>query len=628
MAKAAYSQATRQMEVLTPLGPQALLLSGFLGREAISQLFHFDLDLLAENHRDIPFDKLLGQKITVRLALTGGKNRYFNGLVSRLTQGMRDDLFTHYRAEMVPEFWLLTRRGQCRIFQHLSVPEILKKVLQGLNVAYQIQGTFHPRDYCVQYRETDFHFVSRLLEEEGIYYFFKHAADGHQLVLANTPASHPDLPETTRVPFDPEQGGQRDPGRITEWEKVQELRSGKYTLWDHCFELPHKHLEAEKAAQESVAVGGVTHKLRLPGHDQLEIFDYPGGYAHRGSGIDRGGGERPAHLEKIFEDNQRAVEIRMQREALAGLVARGAGHCRQFVSGHQFTLEGHWSANGPYVLTGVEHAAKVAGDFRSGQELSLGYSNRFTCIPLGLPFRPPPVTPRPRVEGTQTAVVVGPAGPDQIFTDKYGRVKVQFHWDRQGKYDADSSCWVRVSTYWAGKQWGAIHLPRIGHEVIVDFLEGDPDRPIIIGCVYNAEMMPPVPLPEKRKVSGLVTQSNHPGPAPRFNLVTYDDANGAEIIQTKAQHNLIVAVGTDHKVTIQGGEDTYVGKDQKYFVGGSRDGDVQGNDQRTVGALFRIQADKIWLNAKTEVVIDCGDDRLTIRPGNIVLTSKMIDLNP
>jgi type VI secretion system secreted protein VgrG len=521
-----YTQTNRPLAITTPLDPDALLVTGFSGREAISQPFQFQLDLLAENRREIPFDKVLGQAVAVRLGLGGGRQRYFHGIVSRFSEGVRDKTFTAYRAEVVPRFWLLTRRVQNRIFQQLSIPDILKKVLEGLDVSYQIGGSFHRRDYCVQYRESDFDFASRLMEEEGIYYFFTHTADGHKMVLANTPQSHPDVPEQSRVIFEEVQGGQRPDMRVSGWEKVQEVRSGKYTLWDHCFELPHKHLEADKQILESVPVGQVSHKLTVGGNDRLEIFEFPGGYAQRFAGIGRGGSEQPAELQKIYEDNTRTAAIRMQQEALPGLVIRGAGNCRQFVSGHKFTLARHFNGDGQYVLTHVEHTARLAGNYQSAGELTTAYENRFSCIPLALPYRPPRVTPRPRIAGTQTAVVVGPPG-EAIFTDKYGRVKVQFHWDRQGKGDAASSCWIRVATVWAGKRFGAIHVPLVGMEVIVDFLEGDPDRPIVIGAVYNAEMMPPFPLPENKTVSGIKDRAGS-------NTCTIQSKEGCEYIKLEA----------------------------------------------------------------------------------------------
>ncbi|MBX6316407.1 MAG: type VI secretion system tip protein VgrG, partial [Isosphaeraceae bacterium] len=445
----------------------------------LSELFRFLVYVGAENVTPVPFDRLLGQKVMIRLDLPGQKVRYFSGICCRIGEGGRDATFTSYHMEVVPQVWFLTRRAQSRIFQHLAVPAILKKVFEGFDVVYELRGMYYPRDFCVQYRETDFQFASRLMEEEGIYYFFRHSADGHQMVVADSPQSHPELPEPSRVEFERAEVGDQRMDRITAWEKVQELRPGKVTLWDHCFELPHKHLEAEKVIAESVPVGEVNHRLKIGRNERLELYDYPGGYAQRFDGVDPAGGDRSSDLQRIFEDNRRTAEIRMQEEALPGLLIAGGSRCRALAAGYKFTLEGHFNADGPYLLTRVEHRAELAGDYRSDMGGEFHYHNRFTCIPAAVPFRPRRVTPKPVVQGTQTAVVVGPPG-EEIFTDKYGRVKVQFHWDREGRSNADSSCWVRVGSIWAGKQWGAIHIPRIGQEVIVAFEEGDPDRPIIL----------------------------------------------------------------------------------------------------------------------------------------------------
>jgi type VI secretion system secreted protein VgrG len=546
---ATYTQEMRPISVTTPLGKDALLLVGFTIKEAISQLFDVQLDLVAENHTEISFDQLLGQNLVIRLTLMDGKERFFSGICSRFGQGRRDEAFTLYRMEVVPQFWLLTRRSQSRIFQHMSVPDILKKVLTGLDVAFELQGSFQPRDYCSQYRESDFAFASRLMEEEGIYYFFKHSADGHKMVVANTPHSHPDVPEQSEIIYDEVKGGTREEMRIYDWEKVQELRAGKCTLWDHCFELPHKHLEASKTILDSVQVGQVTHKLKVGNNDKLEIYDYPGAYAQRFDGVDKGGGDNPADLQKIFDDNKRTVEIRMQQEALPSLQIRGGSNCRQLVAGHKFTLERHFNSDGQYVLTSVEHTASLSLDYRSGEGEEFVYENKFTCIPVALPFRPPLVTKKPVVDGPQTAVVVGPVPKEEIWCDKYGRVKVQFHWDRDGKYNENSSCWIRVATAWAGKGWGQINIPRIGHEVIVDFLEGDPDNPVIVGSVYNAENMPAKKLPEGRKISGLVSRTNKPSPG--FNQITCDDTKDNELIQIHGQFDMQTDIEHDERWNVK-----------------------------------------------------------------------------
>jgi type VI secretion system secreted protein VgrG len=556
---------------VTPPLLNGLLLTGFSGQEGLSQLFAFELDFLAENRAEVPFDELIGQEVAVRLELTDGPPRHFHGICSRLGQGRRDREFTSYRLELVPRLWLLTRKAQSRIFQHMTVPDILKKVLTGLDAQFQVQGHFHPRDFVVQYRESDFAFASRLMEEEGIYYYFKHAADGHQLVLANTPQSHADLPGAVPIPYDPEPDfGETS---IHQWQKVQDLRSSKYTLWDHSFELPHENLEADKLIPDSVQVGTVAHKLKTGSNGQLEVYDWPGAYAQRFDGVTRGGGDQAADLEKIFDDNQRTVAIRIRQEAAQSLAIQGASNRRELMAGHRFTLERHFNADGPYVLTTVRHEARNPSR-RSGSDGPFTYANTFTCIPAGLPFSPPRVTARPVVGGTQSAVVVGPEG-EEVFTDRYGRVKVQFHWDREGKSDADSSCWVRVAQVWAGKRWGASFWPRIGQEVVVAFEEGDPDRPIIIGSVYNAEQMPPYlgqgfdpGHADDNKVSGIKTNSTPGGEG--YNELRFDDTAGKEQVFLHAQNSLDVRVGGSQRETVGGSRHLIVGGEDQ---DGNRSGD-------------------------------------------------------
>ena len=496
-AQAANEPRAATMRVLTPLGPDVLRLVGFTGSEGLSSLFRFQLDLVAENMQPIPFEALLGKEIRVSLAVPGAPIRHFNGICARISQGDRGKLLTRYHIEVVPPLWLLTRTARSRIFQEASVPEIIGQILSEHGIVHNmegVQGTFHPRTYVVQYRESDFAFVSRLLEEEGIFYFFRHTEQGLQLVLANTPAGHPDVPGSGPINYSGSKAtdDRRIRGReetIYDWTKTQELRAGKYTLWDHSFELPQQNLEASATIQEQVQAGTVLHALRFEANANLEIYDYPGEYAQRFDGVAPNGAERPAELAKIFEDNQRTVGIRMQEEAAASLIIQGTSTSRRLVAGHKFTLAQHFNADGEYVLTAVTHTARIPEDREPGSRFE--YSNTFTCIPASLPYRPARKTPPPRISGTQTAVVVGPAG-EEIFTDKYGRVKVQFYWDRVGQQDDTSSCWVRVGALNAGQEFGLLHIPRIGEEVVVSFLEGDPDRPIIVGSVFNPLHPPPV----------------------------------------------------------------------------------------------------------------------------------------
>ena len=589
-----YTQAGRRLQVTTPLGGDVLLLSGFSGHEAISRPFLFQLECVAENEnaKKVLFDSLLGQKITVEMSLPGGAKRHINGSCLRVAQGVRDATFTRYVLDLVPEPSLLARKTQSRIFQHISVPDILKKVLTGLDVTWEIQGPFQPRDYCVQYRESDFAFASRLMEEEGIYYFFKHSKGSHTMVVANTPGSHSDIsPGPSNLIFEAVGGGTREEDRVHAWEKAQELRSGKVTLWDHCFELPHKqHLETPVPIQGSVAAGKSSHKLKLAANAPLELYDFPGAYAQRFDGINKGGGEQPSEIQKIFQDNSRTADLRMQAQAAASVLVHAASNCRHIVSGHKFTLERHFDGDGPWVVYEVGHSASEAADLRSGVG-GFAYQNHFSCFPVGLPFRPPRITPVPTVKGTQTAVVVGPAG-EEIFTDKYGRIKVQFHWDREGKENSDSSCWVRVATPWAGTRWGAIHIPRIGQEVVVDFLEGDMDQPIVIGSVYNAECMPPYDLPANKTQSGIKSRSSLGGSPANFNEIRFEDKKGREQLLIHAEKNQDIEVENDETHWVGHDRRKTIDHDETVSVGRNRTETVDNNETITIHANRTEAVDK------------------------------------
>jgi type VI secretion system secreted protein VgrG len=649
----AYTQANRPLAVATPLGEDVLLLIGVNGHEAISQLFSYQLDLLAEDSSKVKFDKLLGRPIGVRLLLPEGKQRYFNGICRWVSQGGRDDTFTSYRMEIVPQFWFLTKTARSRIFQHLSVPDILKKVFEGLDVTLEIQGTFHPRDFCVQYRESDFNFASRLMEEEGIFYFFKHTANGHTMVVANSPDSHPDLENPSSIIYEELSGGVRDEERITAWEKRQELRTGKYTLWDHCFEKPHEKLEGQVAILDSLTVGTVKHKLKLNTNEQLEIYDYPGAYAQRFDGVDKGGGDQASELGKIHTaDSERTTKIRMEQETLPGVVIEGSSNCRHFVTGYKFDLTRHFDANGEYVLTGINHSARMMGAGYRSDDGEFIYQNSFTCIPfdVSFPFTPPQMTIKPTVRGAQTAIVVGPPG-EEIFVDKYGRVKVQFHWDRESKADADSSCWIRVAQNMSGIRWGAAFWPRIGHEVVIDFLEGDPDQPIITGSVYNASEMPPYKLPDE-KTKTVIFKSNSSKGGGGFNEFRVEDKKGKEQIFINAERNKDIRIKNDRYETVCNNSHFIVIKDQleqvkgdKHFqvkgdhnekVGGTASLTVGQNQQLKVGQNYALDAGmEIHLKSGVNLVIETGTSLtlkvggnfININPGGIFIKGTMVMIN-
>jgi type VI secretion system secreted protein VgrG len=593
-------QTNRPLSITTPLGPDAVLLVGLQCREAISQLYEYRFDVALPGYKPLAFDSLLGSEVTASLRLPDGKVKYFSGMVNRIRQGERTRIqeknesveFLNYAFDVVPRFWLLGRQVRSRIFQQKSIPDILKNVLQGINVKFQIDGAndFQPRDYCVQYRESDFSFASRLMEEEGIFYFFNHSSSGHELVVTNSSSHYPEL--SPSLIFDEGSGGSRPENRIDRWIKSQEIRSTKYTLWDYCFEMPDKNLEAQKVSLDSVQVGSVTHKLKVAANQAAEIYDFPGGYAQRFDGITQGGGEQAANLQNIFQDNTRTATLRMQAETTPAILIAGSSDCRQMSAGSRFTLDRHYSDNGPYVLTAVDHFAEQA--LRPGDASQpFRYSNQFVCLPFALPFRPARVTPIPVMHGAQTATVVGPAG-QEIFTDKYSRVKVQFHWDREGKNDADSSCWVRVASPWAGKRWGVIHIPRIGQEVVVDFIEGDVDEPIIVGSVYNADNMPPYTLPDGKTRSGIKSRSSLKGSDENYNELRFEDKKGSEQIFVHAEKDLI----------------TEVESDETRSIGHDRTTTIQNNETKTVK------------DGDEKITLEKGDQSLTISMGKQTVTIK------
>ena len=570
----AFTQDERKLRVTTPLGPDKLLISGFTGTEGMSELFHLELDLLAENTTEVAFDRLLGQPITVKVQMpdTQGGFRYFNGICVEVSEGERATqetdakAFTTFKMAVVPKVWRLTQIRQSRMYQQKSVLDILRDVLTGFTVSYEVQGTFQPRDYCIQYRESDFDFISRLMEEEGIYYFFKHQDGAHTMVIANTPDSNPMIQTPSDLFHEGEiLGGYYEEDRISYWRKIQRLTPGKVKHRDHCFEVPNENYEIEKTVLPTVQVGTKSHKLAVGENSTLEHYDFPGAYAKRFDGITPGGGVQAAELSKIRPDGERRVYVRMQQEDLQGLFIEGASNVRHLASGQTFNVKEHFDADGKYLCTKVWHHAKDT--YRSGGDEAFRYENRFECIPTpGLRYRPLPKTRRPIVHGTHTGVVQGPPG-EEIFTDKYGRVKVKFRWDRNPlDKDDKASCWIRVASSWAGANWGAIHIPRIGQEVVVAFEEGDPDQPIVIGSVYNADMMPPYTLPTEKTKSTLKSRSTLQGATTHFNEIRFEDKKTMEEILIHAEKDMTEEVEHERKTTVgmdtsQGGQDTTWGNE-------------------------------------------------------------------
>lgn len=524
------TQEHRSLALTTALGPDALAIRSMSLREELGRLFQIDVDIRSEAKEPIDWDAVVGHPATIRLFVAQKQSRYFHGIVSRLVQGANVGGFSHYRATIVPHLWLLTRVAQCRIFQNLSVPQIIRKVLNGLDVDdRKLVGTYEPREYCVQYRETDFNFVSRLMEEEGIYYHFQHADGQLNMVLGDAMGTHSPFPGYAELQFHEIARGAATREVITDWTIEREVQSTVYSLADYNFENPSTNLSVRSQVPQPYPWG------------RLEMYDYPGEYLQH----DRG--ERLVNL--------RLHELQSQYEVLHGeTTARG------LASGSIFTLKNHPipSQNGPYLVTAVTMEVDSGGyssDDSTGENFSCHF--RTMAIKEERQFRPARLTPKPIIQGPQTAVVVGAIG-EEIFTDKYGRVKVQFHWDREGRRDENSSCWIRVSQVWAGKNWGAIQIPRMGQEVIVEFLEGDPDRPIITGRVYNAEQMPPYALKDNKTQSGIKSRSSKGGTSANFNEIRFEDKKGSEEIHIHAEK--------DQNNLVENNESTWVGHNRSETV--------------------------------------------------------------
>jgi len=636
MATIGFTQTNRALQIETPLGPDVLLLRSFSGQEAISQLFRFQLELFSETDDSISFDSIVGQNVTIHVQ-TQDAYRDFNGFISRFSQGSSDGRFTYYRAEMVPWLWFLTRTSDCRIFQQQTVPDIIQTIFKDLGFSdfeLRLYGPFRQRDYCVQYRETDFNFVSRLMEEEGIYYFFEQhndssdsdsdsdqsevAAGKHMLVLANDPAAQKPCSGQPKVRCDFAAGGGRPDDLISDWRVEEEYRPSAWAHTDYNFETPSTSLMTSVKEQ-----------------GKYEIYDYPGIYAKK-------------------SDGTQLAKTRLQETLAFKKRVSGKSNCRYFTTGTTVDVTDHYrkDMNQKWMLTAVYHQCTIGEAYGSGgSDEGFFYTNTFECIPADVPFRPTRVTPKPAVQGCQTAVVVGPAG-EEIYTEKYGRVKVQFHWDRVGQNNENSSCWIRVSHPWAGKGWGGVSIPRIGQEVIVDFLEGDPDQPIIVGRVYHAESMPPYPLPAGAVVSGLKSNSTKGGGG--YNEISMNDTKSNEMITVHAQYDMSATVEHDdtqtvhnnrtitvdgtHSETVTGAVTESYKNNQTTSVDGTNTETVKGavtetykaNQATTVAndIVITSQTSSIQVTAATEIQLLVGASKLVMKSsGEIQLNGVNISIN-
>lgn len=663
------TQAGRHIAITTELGEDVLLLRDFTCTEAMSSLYHIDANVMAEARHEpnITAKKLVGKPVSIVLHATYGK-RYFQGIVRSLTVTGKEERFNYYALDIVPQLWRLTQITDCRIFQQLSVPDIISKVFGDLGISdyqFNLTGQYRPWDYCVMYRESYWDFLSRLMEEEGIYYYWVHDDEKVMLKLGDDVDSIEECAPKGR--YMPEGGTveNRTEDVVESWLSEEQLTPGSYSVRDFNFQLPGQSLEGSEPS--FVSVGD---------NNKHTLYDYPAGSSQKFKQPDE-------RLGEISQESGSIAKRRMESIECEYAVSRGTSMCRTWSPGKYFELTRHFrsSLNGKYTILSLSHTVQQAPTYETNEMPREPYRNSFTCMPHAVLFRPPRRTHVPRMYGPQTAMVVGPPG-EEIYPDKYGRVKVKFHWDRYCHNDDTDSCWIRVATPWAGTQWGMIHLPRIGHEVVVHFIDGDPDQPIIIGSVYNADNMPPYKLPDEATKSGVKSRSSKQGGESNFNEIRFEDKKGSEEIHVHAERNLrtmveaaeIRTVGATRTTTVQK-DDTYTNKEGNVYVTvekenrkttikkddfltleegtltinivqkdidisvqkGNMTTDVTLGSQKTNVPAGTMQVDakdikqsatmSVEIKANTTIRLSCGASSIEMNPGLITISAPMVRIN-
>ena len=579
------------------VSPGTLLFRRMSGMEELGRPYEYDLELQSADEA-ISFPSVVGQPMAVHLELPGVGQRHFHGLVTRFALTGWADRRALYRATLRPALWLLNRRAGCRIFQNQAVPDIVRAVLAEYGFPFQVSlsGSYPPREYVVQYRETDFDFVSRLLEQEGIYYFFRHEAAKHTLVLADSAGAHQKVAGYEEIPYyPPQEGVHRERDHVDHWQASHQIASTAFALRDHDFEKPRATLEVKRAGG-----GG---RSQSP---ELEIYDYPGGYVQTGEG-------------------ERYARTRLEESLARQERGEGSGNARGIATGQVFKLREHprKDQNREYLVVSASYDLADSEQESGTATHEEVFRCNFAAQDSRTPFRPPHWTHRPLVQGPQTARVVGKAG-EEIWTDKYGRVKVEFHWDRASPGNEQSSCWVRVAQAWSGGAWGAMHIPRIGQEVVVNFLEGDPDRPLITGHLYEADHMPPYALPANQTRSGFKSRSTKGGGPDNANEIRFEDKKGEEQLYLQAEKNydLLVkndatnTVGHDEKHDVKNDETHTVGHDLRLSVGNDETIDVKKNRTETVGGNESITISGTRTTSVTK------DESLSVQGGQSLQVAK------
>lgn len=621
----------RLLQAATPLGDDVLVLLRMTGREELGRLPEFQLEFVSRRG-DIKPEEILGKSIGWALELASGDVRYFNGYVTRFTeagdarlsqyeQGGKGQAYS-YKATVNPWLWFLTRRSNCRTYQNKTVVEIVEEVFKDYQFAsvkkVQLRGDYPTKEFAVQYRETDFNFVCRLLEQEGIYFAFEYGDGEHTLVLMDSYGAHKATPPL-EVPFYSQAVAINDADCFTSWLVEREIQPGKYVIDEYDWFKPQVKMSGQ-------GLPAIQKPHDLAGY---EMFDYPGEYAKPGDG------EQYAKT--------RIEELHAKYEQFSG-----RGCVRLCAPGRLLKLQDHprRAYNAEYLVTWVSYSA-TAGDLASGGD-GADFQCSVAAIDAKATYRPQRITPKPVVQGPQTAFVVGPSG-EEIYTDEWGRIKVQFHWDRYSKTNENSSCWVRVAQPFAGKEWGFTGYPRVGHEVVVHFLEGDPDYPLVVGSLYNGEAKPPYKLPDWKTRTGYKSKTYQ---GSGYNELYFEDKKGYEEIYIHAQLNKSVYVN-NNRYTYVGYDDHLVVKydayekcdgdhhimlkgDRNEKLEGSLSLDVGQNVDHKVGMKLAYDAGmEIHLKAGMTMVLEAGvsltlkvgGNYININPAGVFVSGTMVMIN-
>lgn len=592
----------RHATVTTPLS-QELFLYSMTGSEALSRPFHYEVTLACEDF-DIEAAALLGKGVTVELETALATPRYIHGVVAHFGYAGAHGRYALYRVSLRPWFWLLSHDISNRVYRRTTIPELALLLfrMNGFSDVEppQLSGTYASRDFVVQYQESTFQFISRWLEHEGIYYYFKHRAGGHTLCLADDSSRQPRVPGYEQLKYRaPTQAGRDAHDHIDAFREVRHVTAGNYAVNAFDFRAPKADLFAHNPVPSEPPFDGY-------------IYDALGHY------------DDPQHAQTYAR--LRAEELESGHTAFDG-----AGNVRGLSAGCVFTLGDYPRAalNRAYLV--VETSCSVsAGELESGAQSPLQFRCQFRTISADVPYRPLRTTPRPVVAGPQTAIVVGVPG-SEICSEEYARVRVQFHWDREHQHDAESSCWIRVAQAWAGAGFGAQFIPRVGQEVLVDFIDGDPDQPIVTGSVYNRDHMPPYPPARHATQSGFRTRSSQGGAVDAYNELRFDDLSGQEEVYLQAQRNLRELVKHDHHTDVLGAQSNTVHKDQTECVEGKQTMTVLGERSVTVHAKQSTTVDRdcelfvgkaLHMKAETMIKLECGRSSITIDPSTITICAS------